>query len=783
MFGRFVGYALCVAILVCGGAAATSAQTAAGVVRGQVVDQLGGPLPHVAIRVALRGSSSDTAVASTLTDAGGRYELRLGPGDYRLTFHAANFAEVRRELRVTAGASHPIDVTLPLAMNAAVVVTARESFRNLADLQHPEISLVSIARSASEGAVTARQLETRPTSRVGEVLESVPGLIVSQHSGEGKANQYYLRGFNLDHGTDFSTTVAGIPVNLPSHAHGQGYTDVNFLIPELVSGVQFRKGPYSARDGDFSAAGGANVNYANVLPHGIASVSGGSDDWGRLVAAASPKAGPGHLLAALELMGSDGPWTRPDRYRRANGVLRYTVSTAQTAFSVSALSYVSSWDSTDQVPARAIDARLISRFGHIDPTTGGRTARHSVVADFQRAGATALTRATGFASRYRLNLFSNFTYALDDPIAGDQFEQEDRRWIYGGRLMQTRRLEWFGRRGEHSYGVDVRHDDIPSVGLYKTSARVRRETVRRDAVTQSSTGLFAEQDVRWTSWLRTTTGLRFDGYRFVVDGDPGNSGTRYSGTLNPKAGAVFGPWRQTELYVNAGTGFHSNDARGATIRRDPATGDAVEPVTSLVRATGAELGLRTTIVPRVQTTLSFWRLGLASEQVFVGDAGTTEAGRPSRRFGLEWSTFVRLSPIVSIEADAAWSRARFRDVDPAGNRIPGAPSTVFAGAIVADSDRGAFGSVRVRYFGSRPLIEDDSVRSPATTLVNAQIGHHVTRRLHVVLDVFNLLNRRVSDIDYFYTSRLPGEPADGVADIHTHPALPRTARLVLRVTF
>ena len=758
------------------------AQGADAPLSGRVVDQTGGSLPGVSVQAT---STDRKTTQTSLTDANGRYVFAgLPAGQYSVVFQFMNFADVRRrEVTVSATAPARVDVTMQLALNAQVVVTASETFRNLADLPHPEENLVGIARAASEGAVTARQIESRPIMRAGEVLEAVPGVIISQHSGEGKANQYYLRGFNLDHGTDFATTVAGLPINLPTHAHGQGYSDLNFLIPELVTGVQFKKGPYDAQEGDFSGAGSANINYANVLAHSIASVSLGQDGWSRALFAASPRVGRGTVLAALELNHNDGPWTLKDDYQKVNGVVRYSQGDSRNAFSLTGMAYSSRWNSTDQVPDRAIAAGEISRFGNIDDTDGGDTARYTAVADYQRTAANTLTRATAYASRYRLNLFSNFTYFLEDEDHGDQFEQSDRRWVTGGRVTQTRRMHWGDRTGETAYGVQLRNDMIPVVGLYHTEARQRLSTTRQDAVIQTSVGAFAGNELRWLPWLRTTAGIRLDGYRFRVTSDLSeNSGTATASLVSPKGSAIFGPWKKTEFYVSAGTGYHSNDARGSTITRDPSTGEAVDAVTPLVRAKGSEIGFRTIAIPRVQSTVALWRLDLASELLFVGDAGTTEASRPSSRYGVEWTNYVRLSSVLNADADLAWSHARFSDEDPAGAMIPGAAQVVASLGLTADAPRGEFASLRLRYFGPRPLIEDASVRSKATRLLNAQLGYHLTPRVHLVVDAFNLMNAADSDVDYFYASRLAGEP-DGVDDIHTHPTLPRTLRVVLRVQF
>jgi hypothetical protein len=757
------------------------AQTAA--LAGRVIDQTGLALPGVIVQIV----SSDRTVTRTLTtDGDGRYSASSLPvGDYDVTFSAINFAEVRRQhVAITSSTPVQIDATLSLSVSADVVVTGRTTFRNLADLPNPEENLVGVASAASEGAVTGAQVETRPIMRAGEILEMVPGVIVSQHSGEGKANQYYLRGFNLDHGTDFATTVAGVPVNLPTHGHGQGYADVNFLIPELVTGVQFRKGPYFAEDGDFSAAGSANVNYANVLERPIVTASIGQDGWSRVLAAASPRVGTGHLLAALELNHNDGPWERPDDYQRINGVLRYSVGTVQNGFSATGLLYRSAWNSTDQVPQRAVDSGLIGRFGHIDPSDRGETARYSLVGEYQRTDASTLTKVTAFASKYRLNLFSNFTYALEDPEHGDQFEQADRRWVTGVKVTHKRQVRLGAKLGESAFGVQVRRDDIPGVGLYHTSDTVRLNTIREDDVAQSSYGAFAENSLHWAPWLRTTAGIRVDAFRFRVDADvPENSGRRSDALVSPRGSVVLGPGNATEFYVNAGMGYHSNDARGTTLTVDPSSGDAAEPVTPLVRVTGAEVGFRTVAIPRVQTTVSLWRLTLDSELLFIGDAGSTEASRPSQRYGVEVTNYVRLSRVLTADADIAWSHARFTDHDPAGSFIPGSVETVAGLGLTADTMDGAFGSVRFRYFGPRSLIEDNSVRSKATTLVNAQAGYHLSERIHLVVDVFNLLNRAASDVDYFYTSRLPGEPDEGIGDIHTHPTLPRSVRAIVRVQF
>lgn len=748
---------------------------------GMAKDTTGGALSGVTVELRSRGSS---AAVVTQTDRAGRYQFdAVNPGDFDVAFTLINFATlVRQDVRPTPGQTITLDVVLQLTLSADVTVSGRRTFTNLADADNPAENLIGIADAASEGAITARQLETRPVMRAAELLETVPGLIVSQHSGEGKANQYYLRGFNLDHGTDFSTTIAGIPVNMPTHAHGHGYTDANFLLPELVSGVQFKKGPYYAEEGDFSAAGAVNVNYVSVLDAPMLSASAGSYGWNRLFAAASPSIGRGHLLAAIEMNRNDGPWTLDDDYRKVNGVVRYSQGAATSGFSLTGMFYRGDWNSTDQVPQRAVRSGVVPRFGHIDPTDGGSTHRYGLSADAQWADINGVTRTQAYFVDYALNLFSNFTYYLDDPVRGDQFEQADRRTVMGGRVTHRRITRLSSRPIESFVGLQLRRDDIGTIGLYRTEARSRFATTREDSVDQTSIGLFGQAEYQWSPVVRTTAGLRADVFRFATrapGSDPrtGTGGSRQGQDIralaSPKVSVVIGPWNGTELYVNAGTGFHSNDAR--SVLRDDST--------PLVRATGAELGVRTVRIPHVQSTVALWQLGLDSELVFVGDAATTEASRPSRRVGVEWATYASPRPWLSLDGDVAVSRATFTDADPAGDRIPGSVQSVLSlGASIHDVRR-ISGSVRLRFFGPRPLTEDGSVGSRATSLLNAQAAYRVAAHSRVVVDLFNLLNETASDIDYFYTSRLPNEPMSGIDDIHTHPALPRAARVTLQVIF
>ncbi len=645
-------------------------------------------------------------------------------------------------------------------------------------------SSMGVADAASVGTITQKQLEARTVYRPGELLESVPGLIVSQHSGEGKANQFYLRGFNLDHGTDLRTTVDGMIVNQRSHAHGQGWTDVNFVIPELASRLEYRKGPYYAGEGDFSSAGAVSLKYADRLENGIASVGIGQNGFRRVLVADSPEFAKGRLLYAFEGLNNDGPFVHPDHYRKVNAMLRYSHGDVGNGFNITGMAYKARWNATDQIPQRAIDSGLLrNRFDAIDPTDGGASHRYSLSGAWRKTDDGSNTQVNAYVIDNKLDLLSNFTYFLDNPLDGDQFAQPDRRRTAGLNLSHARRFSGLGLESENTFGLQLQTDNIFN-GLLNTKARRTISITRRDHIVESSVGGYAENTTRWSPWLRSVAGLRVDGYRFKVNGDNQlNAGTATDSAVNPKLSFVFGPWAKTEFYVNAGSGFHSNDARGTTIRVDPKTGDAVDRVTPLVRSKGAEVGLRGNWLPGLQTSLSVYQLDFASELLFVGDAGTTEASRPSRRRGFELANYYKLSNWLTVDADVAFARARFRDADPVGNRIPGAVEGVASLAVAVDNLGPWFGAAQLRYFGPRPLIGDNSTRSNSTTGVNARVGYRFNAKTRIELDVFNLTNRKASAIDYFYTSRLPGEAAEGVSSIHFHPIESRSFRLSLVMNF
>jgi hypothetical protein len=626
---------------------------------------------------------------------------------------------------------------------------------------------VGVAASASQGEVSYGAYANRPILRPGELAEVIPGLAATQHSGSGKANQFFLRGFNLDHGTDFSISLDGVPLNLRTHAHGQGYLDVNGVTPEFVQTIDYRKGPYFAEAGDFSAAGTAGFRTFERLPKSFLQAQAGENSFGRLVAGLNVGSG----LVGVDLTGGDGPWARDENLRKASGLARF----AAGDWSLTALAYDASWDSTDQIPERAVDAGTLSRFGFVDGTDGGKTRRFIVSA---RRHPDADSDLVVYAQRYTLNLWSNFTYFLDDPVNGDQFEQAEKRWIFGASGYRTwRPSESLTVR----VGAETRLDDIGAIGLYRTRARLRLSTDRRDQLREWSGGAWSA--ATWAEGpLRATMGLRADAIHVDVDSDnPLNSGQETAAQVSPKLTLAYRVSPQVELYADAGRGFHSNDARGAVQQVSPTTGDPVDKVPLFAAADGAEVGARYE-VPGFSASVALWALRLESELVYVGDAGDTETTDGTKRLGAEVLVTWSPRPGINLDFSGAATRARYRGDPPGGDRIPNALEyVVTAGATVRLTDDDV-AQVTLRRLGPAPLIEDNSARSKSATVVNLAY----TRRfgdLALTVDVLNLLDSRDNDITYFYASRLPGEPADGVEDYHFHPMEPRQVRVGLRYTF
>ncbi len=808
-----------------------------GQVSGTVMDGSGAVISFATVRVTSVRRSVEN---STRTDRNGYFVLAgLPSGEYHVVISSPGFEA--RDILITigtAGAESPLRISLAVGpVKTSVSVQGRED------------DLTGIADSGTQGTVGAIELADRPILRSGEVLETLPGLIITQHAGGGKANQYFLRGFNLDHGTDFAIFIDDMPLNLPSHAHGEGYADMNTVIPEFVQRVNFEKGPYYANVGNYGAAGSAHLEFFQTLPQNFVKVEGGMYGYGRLVFGVSRKLGQGNLLYGGEVYHDNGPWsTHEDNYFKYNGLATYSQGAGSNGFSITARAYRGAWHSSDQIPVTAVP--LVGFFGALNPTDGGESQRYSLQGEWHHQGANSLTKFSAYGFYYDLNLFSDFTYYLDDPVKGDQFEQQDRRRVAGLDAHHTIFSRWLGRRVEDTLGLQVRNDWVHN-GLFRTENRVRTDKNDSNACndepidecnsapnitavlpaatdlnqfTDTIVGVYAENKIQWADKFRSVLALRGDDAKYIVTSltptyisnianlsTPVNFAQLNSGSATkflpqPKLSLVFGPWANTEFYAQGGFSYHSNDARGATQREEPISPDnpfptPSTPITPLVQLKGGEFGIRTSMVPHLQSTLSLWYLRSNSELQQDGDTGSTVASeQSSNRYGIEWANYYTPTEHVTFDLDLADSRAQFTQIDPddaaytnpgggqypiqgpGGKLVPEAVQVVTSSGITLHDYKGFTSTLRLRYFGPRDLTSDGMNRSNATLLLNAGAGYQFNKRWKISTEFLNLLNRRNDDITYSYISRVTPTSQAAFTNVF-HPAEPFQFRIWLERSF
>jgi opacity protein-like surface antigen len=623
--------------------------------------------------------------------------------------------------------------------------------------------------------ISGEDLNARPIAHSPEILEAAPGLAIVQHSGSGKANQYYLRGYNLDHGTDMAIFWDDVPINLPTNAHGQGYADLNFLIPETISGLEVRKGPYFADIGDFANAGDLHLSLRDSVEKNIVSATVGSFGYNRLLALGSTKLGDGSLLYAGEFNTYNGPWVTVEDVRKFSGVLRYSQGTPTDGFSATAMAYTNNWNSSDQVALRAITTGQIGLFGELDPTDGGDTSRFMLSTRFAQSDDAGFWKANAYLVKETMNLFNNFTWDTTDPVNGDQFHQLDNRVYGGGGASRTVNSTLFNRPTETVFGVQSRYDDI-NVGLSDSTHRLFLSNILVDSVKEGNVGIYAQNTTRWTDWFRTTAGWRGDYFWVSVNSmlQPANSGSPNEAVGSPKFTMTFGPFYKTELFLGAGMGYHSNDARGVVATEVPGDPSTAQSTPFLVRSRGAEIGIRTEAIPNLDSSISLFYLHQDSELFFDGDTGTTIPGPPSLRTGIEVTNKYRPASWVSFDADLALSRARFVGFDLAqaqlfeslagfpqaqignapGNFVPEAPWMVASAGITLGEKTGWFSAVRWRYISSRPLTEDGVFQSPPVNTINGNVGYRFANGWRIQFDALNPLNSTSYNASYAYGALL-----------------------------
>jgi hypothetical protein len=608
-----------------------------------------------------------------------------------------------------------------------------------------------------------------------------------------------LRRYNLDHGTDFASRVDGVPVNMPTNAHGQGYSDVNFMIPELVERINYRKGPYFPDTGDFSSAGSADIQYRSRLDRNIADLTIGGYGYRRaLLAGSTSLAAPGQnpdssgnsgptLLGAIELQRTDGPWTIPEQLRKTNALLRLNEGNSTSGWSTDGVYYDAKWNATDQVPLELIQSGQLGRFSAVDPYDAGDTGRNILSGEWHTVDDTGYTKVSSYVEHYRLELWSNFTLFENNPVKGDQIQQAENRNIVGGQAVKGWNHSLLEHDSTTELGLQIRHDNI-NVSTKNTEARVPFHTISDDNVSETAVGSYLQNTTPWNSWLRTLVGLRADKVAMDMNSysNPLNSGSASGNRVSPKLSVILGPWAKTEFFINAGKGFHSNDARGAINKIDPTTGEPVTAIPVLVSSSGKEIGARTEIIDGLQSSVALWNLNSASEIIYSADSGTTSPNGASKRYGIEWNNHWIPNRWLLLDADLAWAHSRYENMNDngaVGNLIPNAVGRV---ALIRASihDWGPWSTeIETRYTGPYPLTQDGSLTAPSAIVTNLRVQDKISPNTTISLDALNLFNREYFDIAYGQDYRVSPTSPIVPSGITVHPGEPREFRVTLKLKF
>ena len=669
-------------------------------------------------------------------------------------------------------------------------------------------NLLGSAQTASQGSVTRKEVELRPIFRIGQLYETVPGLVVTIHSGEGKANQYLLRGFNLDHGTDFASFVDGMPVNRSTNAHGQGYSDQAFLIPQIVGGLDYTKGPYYAAIGDFGAVGSTHVRLLDELPTQVSASVGTFSDAEAFAGGTHHFTSQDRIWAAVDLAHVEGPWAPAQDFRRANAAARFSHGDAMDGFSLAGLYYKSQGRLLTDQPLRAVQEGLIGRYGTLDPSDQSRSMRWSLSGDYARQGMGWSFTSNAYFVHSTMTLWNDFTHFLEDPVNGDQEQQDETRSTLGGSAALRFDTGLGFGQAQTTFGLQARHDWVTVDRLHTKDRQnlfycmqpqpsgpaipvdVGLSACTLDQARLTDLGLYGETAVHWRPWLRTEFGAREELYaasdRSLITGF---SGSRSQWLFQPKASVVLGPFQQTELYFSIGKGFHSDDVRGVfgTVPLEGLAA-AAGPTPLLATTTGEEIGLRTNLIPRLAIQVAAFREDFQSELRYIADEGEDAPSAPSRRQGVEVSAQYHPFPWLELNTDLAFSKARYRGdlaaFDLPGPYITNAPAFVGSFGLLVDNLGAWFGGLQWRRLGAYPINDGEAQpKDKGYSEVNVDLGYKFSRNFKAQLSVFNLLDDRANSSTFYYNARLPGEPAEGITDYQVHPNEPRSARFTFTAYF
>lgn len=640
------------------------------------------------------------------------------------------------------------------------------------EVSEVEVSADRPVAASSQQFIPDKEYLLQPQGRPAQVLRLIPGFIAVEHSGgAGKADQYFLRGFDADHGTDVAFFTDGMPINLRSHAHGQGYTDLNFIIPETIEGIEVHKGAYLPEYGDFATAGAVNFRTRELVKEGVVQSAGGQFNTQRHLLMFSPTKDTVRTLFAAEGYYTDGPFQNDNRYFRGNLLGKATMNPlGRDELVITGTFQQSQWNGSGEIPLRAVHDGSLDRFGSIDPSEGGKTLRSTARLNYHYdTPAGGRFFANAYAQYYRFDLFTNFTFFLNDPVNGDGFQQSDRRVVYGGDVGYKQLVRFFDMDGAATVGFQARVDDIHA----RLGPQVKRAplgTTVDSTISEASYAPFLKVELQPTPWLRLSGGVRTEVFTFDVRNRCAGcaeqpAGNTSSGLVLPKMNVILGPWFGTEFFANYGEGYHSNDARSAV----------AQVASPLAKARNYEVGVRSKPwgPEGVELVATLWALDLKQELVFVGDEGTTEIRGASRRRGMEVAARGQVWGPLYFNGSVTWTKAEFTN----GNAIPLAPEVTAYGALLLRWPEGLISQLQATYLGVRPLVEDRSAKAPSWTTFDLSERYQLPvklphGRLEAFLFVQNLLNTKWEQATFYFDSRLRNEAA-AVADTHFVPGNPR----------
>lgn len=685
--------------------------------------------------------------------------------------------------------THLLRVSIPGYTTQERQLTLREGETLQADfqLETGNVALneitVQAAGSHQRRVLSQIDIRLRPILNSQEILRMVPGLFMGQHAGGGKAEQIFLRGFDIDHGTDIQLTVDGMPVNMVSHAHGQGYADLHFVIPELVEQVNFEKGPYRADKGNFVTAGWVDFRTRETLDRSFAKLELGQYGTARSVLGLDllgKKSGGARNQSAYlagEYSYSDSYFDAPQFFNRANVQGKYNIDlTPATRLNLSASHFWSRWNHSGQIPDRAVASGLIGFYGAIDPSEGGETSRSNFnVQLLTQTGGGGLLKNQFFYSNYNFELYSNFTFFLEDSINGDQIRQKEGRNLLGytGSFTQPNRIG--GLRGRFQAGVQYRQDWVNDVELSHTRNRsITESNIQLGDVREANVATYLSEELELSSKITLELGLRYDHFfnRYTDRLQDNQTANAQAGIVSPKLNVSYTSSKYLQWYLNAGRGFHSNDTRVAV----PQDGRDILPP-----AYGSDLGAVWKPLPRLYVNTALWYLWLEQEFVYVGDAGVVEPGGRTRRWGADLSVRYQLTKHLFADIDVNWTNPRAIGEPSDANFLPLAPRFTTVGGLSLSPIKGFSGSLRYRYMADRPANEDNSIVAEGYFVPDLQLNYRF-KSWELGFNVQNLLNTQWKETQFATLSRLQNEP-EGVEEIHFTPGTPIFARIALTKYF